>query len=1302
MSLASETITRSSSGGVGRPPVGPMQHEPLAGLHPSTAKRLSNPGVLERASSAPALALDFEPTVPRTTSPMDPHAAPPIDFGNRSSNGIRNSGIGSPLAINAAATQRSTNVPGGPPMAEPKKLVYHPRYDYGDSPPSSSAARTMKPSGFARSVSSNGAAVGALPTSTDDSFADPLADPEYAQYYRTHRALNPRLPAPLKSRQPVAAAAAAGVPGRVVADQPRTVIDRIQADFPRTPSPAIDTATAAATPSSETQKKRLKPHPLVHSASSVTLSSSEQEAPVEPTKVGSSSSSYAELSRAMHALDLRKNEPEPQPTWQLSPPVTDAPDAIDYNNRENASSANKGPLTISTTGDAAPEGGNASFLDQSHGVKSDVPTGQSIATTSYAQNQHQQQMQHQYMYSPQSYSPHVMGYMASGGGFVEGASVGTATAAGVPTSPYLNAMQEHALAAAAAAGQAPPGYFGYQAGYQLPPSAMGMGSASTYVQPQQQQSHLNKNGTSMMPSSRSSSDASAGSNTGTSGVGVGLAEQQQGSGMFGSNEATDTSSIPSSQDEELDIARQHHALGFIMQSPLGHPLEAPGYLPSDFGGGPMLSPALSPMYQAGAPQGGMPLMQSLPPPAHYNVGGQYHAGGEVASVGGLMYPMSPMYHPVNPYTFTNMPTGENRPQASTDARGSSDVHPSMQQSGHTAATGSAQYQLSPQQQQQQQQMQQQSWVQPPSAPLQFPQYQQQMGYWPTNVAGRGGGHGVGESGGARFGQTQSRGNGSGPRMQLHNPERRAGSGGRAAVGGPTRANQQPNVIGGGGGGQRRRPYQSPNNHRLGIVPGGGGGQRGGDVGGLVDGGAESQIPRNELLEELRNKMKAAGPRSRHGGSPLSHPGQDGGQAADGTGSIVDWGLAAMAGHVQEFARDQFGSRFIQQQLESPATLARDKEAFFEEVLPHAPALCVDVFGNYVIQKIFEPGVATVAQQRKLVMDTIKGHMLELSLHMYACRVVQKVVERLFSGRKATSGEEATDDQLASDTSSSSNSSSSSDSSESDVVGQVLSVQEQDEILGELAPFVMQCVEDQNGNHVIQKCIEQVRPIARIEFILGAFVGKLPAMSSHLYGCRVVQRMLEHCDAAHVAPTLAELTRDVHRLVQDQYGNYVVQHVIQHGRRAYAEQRAVFLQAVRGQLLAYSTHKFASNVVEKCLQFGTAQERRAIIAQMLGHVDANDVPIVDSPAVATPPESDAGVPPGSATAPLHIMMKDPYANYVVQKVLDIAEPDQLEQVVAAVRSNEMALRSLPYGRHILTRLDKISLQAMTHGRGGVED
>jgi pumilio RNA-binding family len=62
---------------------------------------------------------------------------------------------------------------------------------------------------------------------------------------------------------------------------------------------------------------------------------------------------------------------------------------------------------------------------------------------------------------------------------------------------------------------------------------------------------------------------------------------------------------------------------------------------------------------------------------------------------------------------------------------------------------------------------------------------------------------------------------------------------------------------------------------------------------------------------------------------------------------------------------------------------------------------------------------------------------------------------------------------------------------------------------ELDGNIMRCVRDQNGNHVIQKCIECV-PEDAIDFIISTFFDQVVTLSTHPYGCRVIQVRYIQC------------------------------------------------------------------------------------------------------------------------------------------------------------------------------------------------
>ncbi|KAJ3668958.1 hypothetical protein LUZ60_010908 [Juncus effusus] len=322
-------------------------------------------------------------------------------------------------------------------------------------------------------------------------------------------------------------------------------------------------------------------------------------------------------------------------------------------------------------------------------------------------------------------------------------------------------------------------------------------------------------------------------------------------------------------------------------------------------------------------------------------------------------------------------------------------------------------------------------------------------------------------------------------------------------------------------------------------------------------------------------------------------------------------LAEIAGHVVEFSADQYGSRFIQQKLET-ATV-EEKDMVYEEIMPHALSLMTDVFGNYVVQKFFEHGSGP---QRRELADQLFGHVLALSLQMYGCRVIQKAIE-------------------------------------------VVDMDQKIKMVGELDGHVMRCVRDQNGNHVVQKCIECV-PQENIHFIISVFYDQVVPLSMHPYGCRVIQRVLEHChDEKTQQIVMDEILKSVCLLAQDQYGNYVVQHVLEHGK---SDERSLIIEKLAGQIVQMSQQKFASNVVEKCLTFGGPAERQLLINEMLGTTDENE--------------------------PLQAMMKDQFANYVVQKVLEICNDEQRELILSRIKVHLNALKKYTYGKHIVARVEKL--------------
>ncbi|KAL5067626.1 hypothetical protein RYX36_018513 [Vicia faba] len=182
-----------------------------------------------------------------------------------------------------------------------------------------------------------------------------------------------------------------------------------------------------------------------------------------------------------------------------------------------------------------------------------------------------------------------------------------------------------------------------------------------------------------------------------------------------------------------------------------------------------------------------------------------------------------------------------------------------------------------------------------------------------------------------------------------------------------------------------------------------------------------------------------------------------------------------------------------------------------------------------------------------------------------------------------------------------------------------------------------------GCRVIQKAIEVVDLDQKIEMVQ-EFDGNIMhcvrdqnvvTLSTHPYGCRVIQRVLEHCEnPATQQKVMHEILSYVSMLAQDQYGNYVVQHVLEHEK---PHECSTIIKELAGRIIQMSQQKFSSNVVEKCLTFSGPLERQILVSEMLGTTDENE--------------------------PLQAMTKDQFANYVVQKVLETCD-DHQQKIVAA--------------------------------------
>lgn len=108
---------------------------------------------------------------------------------------------------------------------------------------------------------------------------------------------------------------------------------------------------------------------------------------------------------------------------------------------------------------------------------------------------------------------------------------------------------------------------------------------------------------------------------------------------------------------------------------------------------------------------------------------------------------------------------------------------------------------------------------------------------------------------------------------------------------------------------------------------------------------------------------------------------------------------------------------------------------------------------------------------------------------------------------------------------------------------------------------------------------------------------------------------------------------------------------------------------RNNVCALSAQKFSSNVVEKCIRVADLEGRKALISELIDR------------------------------SRLERMLRDSFANYVVQTALDYAEPGQRAELVAIIRPVLPMIRNTPYGKRIQSKIQREGFHDGYGGRGG---
>ncbi|KAI1715601.1 pumilio domain-containing protein 5 [Ditylenchus destructor] len=345
------------------------------------------------------------------------------------------------------------------------------------------------------------------------------------------------------------------------------------------------------------------------------------------------------------------------------------------------------------------------------------------------------------------------------------------------------------------------------------------------------------------------------------------------------------------------------------------------------------------------------------------------------------------------------------------------------------------------------------------------------------------------------------------------------------------------------------------------------------------------------------------------------------------------------------ACDAIGSKQLQEQLATNAEvkltackMLQDQEVFL--------ALAKDAFGNFVIQRmISETPIDSI-------LHSVEQNSLQLSFDRYACRVVQKYIN------------------FAS-------------------VGQV------QRLLNEkFAGYEAQIVQNINASHVIQAVLDKHVPNVYAPFIK-ACVASLPVKAAleDKFGCRVFQSCLErivrHCSNPGIPRSdktsayellhilIVPILRDAKNLAENEYANYVVQYILR-CEFLVLQRSYIIRNSILHNILWLSQGKFASHVVEQAFVYADPYSLTAMFNEVL----------------------DGYMQDMHGRDALNIMLFDQFANYVVQRMLEIAievhegkragDRSWLPKIVEHVKRSANNLQRFSSGKKILTTLAKYNI------------
>ncbi|KAK2952112.1 putative Pumilio like protein [Blattamonas nauphoetae] len=342
-------------------------------------------------------------------------------------------------------------------------------------------------------------------------------------------------------------------------------------------------------------------------------------------------------------------------------------------------------------------------------------------------------------------------------------------------------------------------------------------------------------------------------------------------------------------------------------------------------------------------------------------------------------------------------------------------------------------------------------------------------------------------------------------------------------------------------------------------------------------------------------------------------------------------LPVLRGHFYAFATDSLGSRMLETSISSSKT--EHRVVVFEELAPNLDTLIVDKYGNFIVQSFVNkpPDDRSIVDSPTRFTNTspadfpervgkvMLGKFKELAYNKYSSKVVQKVVENASQELILLLLEEMKDDPIES-------------------------------------------CNHPHANYILQKLIRRVPP-EKFHFLVEAIASAkimslddktspLMFLSTHEISCRVIQGLVEFASPSQRRQFVPQLVTNVLVLVDDPYGNYIIQRIIE-----MTDQQSVtaVFQAVLPTFVPLCQKKYASNVLERLVEKVSSDQRSEIVTKITS-ARMNSMSTVGH------------------------LIQHQYGNFVMRRLLLLCTASELNSIITTIISEIPAMKQSQGWKH----------------------